>query len=156
VKLVELVHRTLKEQPEYTVIIRPHPALPWEDVKAYLMSDINACSQFRTSINTSVGTDLETADIVIYDASSIALEALRKGIPVIHVALDDLLSFDALVGFSEFKWTARNGRDLDKAIRTIYGLDDDEFLFGQRKAKQYFDDYAHGITDARLDEFVTI
>jgi len=156
VELVDLVHITLKEKSEYTVIIRPHPALPWENLKAYLMCDIDAYGNFRVSKSASVKMDLETADIVIYDASSIAIEALRRGIPVIHIELKDLLSFDPLVGFNGFKWTVRSGKDLDRAIRSIYGLGDDEYVTGQIKAGEYADDYAYEITDARLDEFVMI
>ena len=153
---VHLVQRALMKDEKYKVLIRAHPNLPWEYIKTYLRCDMNAYGSFSVSDNTSVGMDLESADIVMYDASSIAIEALRMGIPVIHVDHNDLLSVDPLVGFSDFKWTVRSPEDLKRAIRNIYELSDDEYGAGQAKAREYADDYAYEITEARLGEFVMI
>ena len=154
VELVHFVQRALMKDEKYKVIFRAHPALPWRYIKAHLRCDINSCGSFSVSDNTSVGMDLETADIVVYDASSIAIEALRMGIPVIHVELNGLLSFDPLVGFSDFKWTVRSAKDCKGAIRNIDELSDDEYEARQVKAREYADDYAYEITEARLCEFL--
>ena len=154
VELVHFVRQSLMKGEKYRVIIRAHPALPWEYIKSDLGCDMGLCGSISVSDNKSVGMDLESADIVMYDASSIAIEALRMGIPVIHVALNDLLSFDPLVGFNYFKWTVRSAEDLKSAIRNIDELSDGEYRARQVKARAYSVDYAYEITEERLGEFM--
>lgn len=154
VNLVNFVFDSLKNYQGLNLIIRPHPALPFELFKNNLKFDVESCPNFTISKNDSVKKDLDISDIVIYRGSSLSIEALKTGLPVIYVDLNDLLSVDPLFDCDALKWTVRTNKELFDAVKGIYDLPDDEYKIKMTKANKYINSYMYNITNERLSEFI--
>lgn len=154
IDMINFVSGALKNNEKYKIIIRPHPALPLYILKQKLDLKLEKHDLFSVSANLSIEEDMQEVDIVIYDASTISLESLMMGIPVIHVALQDMLSYDNLFQCNHFKWTASNEEELARIIDAIYELNDKIYYYEQAQARKYVEDYLSKVTDERLDEFI--
>ncbi len=152
--LVSFVHRALKDSERYTVVIRPHPVLPYEQFKDGLDFAIASYKNWAISTSTSVKQDLLGADVLIYEGTALALEALAAGIPAIYIALNEIVSPDPLFQCEHFKYNVKREDELAKTIEAIYQLADDEYYRQQLMAVKYARDYIYDITDERLGEFI--
>lgn len=152
--LVNYVLRELKEATNYRVKIRSHPALPLQNIRHMLDYDLAAFPHVYLSENTSLQEDIDESGIVIYWGSTVALEALLMGKPIIHFDSGDILSYDPLFESSHLKWIVNVNENLPNMIENIYGLTDEEFELQLSRAKDYLDDYFYGVTEERLDKFM--
>ena len=85
--------------------------------------------------------DLKWTDITIYISSTVALESLFCGIPVIRLDIDKYNSDPLLNEKIPFKWNANSARDLINSIYEISYLSDKErnerSIKGQNFASSY-------------------
>lgn len=153
-QLVNYVLRELKESMDYKVNIRTHPAMPLRQIIHKLDYDIESFPHISLSENASLQQDLSESDMVIYWGSTVALEALMMGKPVIHFDSGDILSYDPLFECHHLKWVVNQHTTLLKVIEEIYDMSDEEFYLQLTQAKEYLDDYFYRITDERLSEFI--
>jgi len=153
-KLVNFVFNALSNTKDFQVIIRTHPALPFNRIKNDLCFDIDSHTNFSVSNQKSLKDDLSDADILIYWGSTVSLEALMMGIPVIHVNLDDLVSVDPLFNCRHLKWTVKNVEALQDVILQIYDLPEQDYLVQYNEAKSYIEKYLKKVTNNRLSEFI--
>ncbi len=155
INILNFIHRALKDNEKYRIIIRTHPALPLEKLKHSLDFDISSWKNSSASSTISVVKDLQEVDMIIHEGSTIALEALRMGIPVIYIASNEIISFDPLLGCDHLKWVVDKEEELVRTIEAIYELPDDAFYQQQSKAKQYVSDYIYEVTDERLNDYIS-
>ncbi len=153
-EMVNYVLSQLKDDPRFHVIIRPHPVLPIDRLKRKLKYNIRKISNLEISKGISVQKDIERSDIVIYWGSTLALEALSMGKPVIHFNNGFILSYDPLFRFSRFKWVVSTNNSLSKVLEEIKNLSDEEFYKRQREARNYLRKYFYPVTDERLSKFI--
>lgn len=153
-KLIDLVFKALSDSKDYQIIIRPHPALPFNKIKKNLNFNIDLYNNFLIS-DKSLQDDLMEADITIYWGSTVSIEALLLGIPVIHVNLDDIVSVDPLFECPYLKWTVKNESDLRRAVHEIYLMSYNEYLEHYKKAQDYIKKYFQEVTEDRLSEFIS-
>ncbi|MDO8662373.1 MAG: hypothetical protein Q7K98_04040 [Candidatus Omnitrophota bacterium] len=153
-KLVAYVLRELGGKSKYNVRIRTHPALPWQYFQSRCRFDLAKYSNFHLSPGGLVRADMEWADTVIYWGSTIAVEALNLGRPVVHYNTGSILNYDPLFESSDFKWVVNENVSLTVILEKINSLDDQEFTSGWKKAKTYLDDYFHPITEENMKEFI--
>ncbi len=154
VRLANFVYLGLKDNRQYKIIIRPHPALPFERFKNGLIFNVSSSPNFSISNTTSVKEDLQEVDIVIYEGSAVAVEALAMGIPVIHIDLNDPASWDSLFQCDYFRRVVNREKDLQATIKSIYSLNDDEYYHQQAEARQYVEELVNEVTEQRLNEFI--
>lgn len=154
VDTVNFTYRAMQNVNKYNIILRCHPALSLDHFKKKLDFDISIWGILSLSKKNDVMDDLHEADMVIYDASTISLEAISMGIPIIHIALNDIISFDPVINCTHLKWVVKYEKDLPGAIENIYQLSDDEYTGEQTKAREYVKNYLHKVTDDRLAEFI--
>ncbi|MFB3883641.1 MAG: hypothetical protein ACE144_00355 [Thermodesulfobacteriota bacterium] len=153
-KMVNYVVRELKGNHQYDVTIRTHPVLPFDHFKGKLTCNLNDVSNFRVSSNASLKDDIDWADMVLYWGSTVALEALSMGKPVIHYQMDSILSYDPLFDCKHLKWVLSEKESLAPAIEEIYSLSDERFEEEQAKARQYLSRYFHPVAVERLEKFL--
>jgi hypothetical protein len=154
VNLSDFVYNALHNTSTLRVVIRPHPALPYRDFKKYLSFNVEDCNNIEISKNDSVSADLESTDAVIYRGSTLALEAIKMGIPVFYVAQSDIINVDSLFDFSGLKWTVRTEKELADSIRIMYSMDPVEYDEKLRASQEFIGRYIHEITEERLQEFL--
>lgn len=153
-RLTNFVYQGLKDNGQYEIIIRPHPVLPFERFENGLTFDVSSSPNFSISDTTSLKEELQKVDVVIYEGSAVAVEALAMGIPIILVDLNELVRWDSLFQCDYFRWIVDREEDLQETIGNIYRLSDDEYYHQQAEARRYLEDYAYAVTDKRLKEFI--
>ena len=153
-RLVNFVFNALSNTKDFQVVIRAHPARPFDRIKNELCFDIDSHTKFSVSNQKSLKDDLEDVDILIYWGSTVSLEALMMGIPVIHVSLDDIVNVDPLFDCRYLKWAVGNTEELQNAVNTIYSISEKDYLDQYNEAKSYVERYFKKVTDNRLSEFI--
>lgn len=154
VKIINFLYKSLHKETKYTIIFRSHPLLPFEKIKERLK--IVLSKNFQASKNTSMKEDLKNSDILIYTLTTVCIEALMIGIPVIHIDLGEPINADPLFECNHLKWTSRHEKELLKAINEIYSLSNEEFKKQQRLARKYIESYFLPVTDDRMEEFIKV
>jgi CDP-glycerol glycerophosphotransferase (TagB/SpsB family) len=154
IDLTNFVYTGLKDASQYNVIIRPHPLLPLKKFKSELVFDYVSSSNFLPSDTAAIKQELQTVDIVIYEGSAVAIEALALGIPIIHVDLDDVTNWDPLFECEHFRWSITQEDALLRTVKAIYSLDDNEYHHQQALSRQYIADLANEANEQGLDEFI--
>ncbi len=126
-------------------IVRPHPAFPIET-----MLDIIGMSYCELPHNVEISKfihvvdDIERSDAILYWGSTVSLEALMMGKPVISFNMNNMLSFDplSLLNFSGLRWTVDSNIPVHDIISQILYMNNDEFLLkanaGRENIEQYF------------------
>ena len=77
--------------------IRFHPILPLKKIERKIHFELDKLTRILISENnSSIFDDLTKSDVVIYWGTTVALEALRMGIPLIHYQMGNFISYDPL------------------------------------------------------------
>jgi surface carbohydrate biosynthesis protein (TIGR04326 family) len=139
-----------KLKPEIVFRVRAHPALPFSDLLHYSNYQGAFPDNLEISENCTVEEDLEGTDILLYWGTTIALEAILMGKPIIHLDRGDLLSFDPLFQLTSFKWVATPDQDLMIVINDIIKLSEQRYEYLSQQAKDYVLSYFHPITDRTI------
>ena len=147
------LEEALAGQEGYQLRIRPHPAIPIQP--ALEIAPLGSHDFFATS-SGPLAEDLEWADVVLYASSTVGMEAVSQGIPSIYLDLGNFLDTDPMLGWDEFKWSAREPADLLGAIHTIEGLSDGRYEELQEKGYQYLDSYLSPVTPEGLRSFTEV
>ncbi len=137
----------------YQLRVRTHPVLPVERFAGQLVHDPRKMPKVTISEGTSLKEDLLWADIVIYWGTTVSLEAISMGKPVIHFDTGSMLSYDPLFELDQFKWVAGESSDLLGLIDSIYALSDEAYRLQCAEAKAYIADYFHPITAQTMNYF---
>lgn len=153
-KLVDFVFNAFGNSKEYKIIIRTHPERPFSRVKEDLDFNMDLFDNFCVSTQKSIKDDLNLADILVYWGTTVSLEALMMGIPVIHVDLNDIITVDPLFDCKCLKWTVKRPEELMDIISKIHCLSEEEYAGQYNKAREYIEKYLQEVTDDRLKEFI--
>lgn len=152
-KMVGYVLKELGGDKEYNVRIRTHPVLSWEYFRKSHGFDLAKYPNFHLSAGGSLKEDLEWADIVVYWGSTIGVEALNIGRPVVHYDIGSIFNYDPLFESSDLKWVVNEKMRLAATLDKIRKLNDEEFLSAWEKAKMYLSNYFYPINKENLAEF---
>jgi hypothetical protein len=88
--LFRLVASAVKQLPNYTLLLRPHPSETKTDLEAYMRELANiGLSSSRFIISARHPLELQAVDVVCTYYSTMGMEALALNKPVVCVALDD-------------------------------------------------------------------
>ncbi len=153
--MVCCIIKELSKDNKYKVKIRAHPALPWRCFVEKFGCKVDQYENFEISKTVSMKEDLDWADVVVYSGTTVGIEALMSGKPVIHFDRGLILSYDPLFESSYLKWTFSEGNSLRQIFKQIDGLSADEFKNQHDKAKKYIEQYFYPISDKKLNAFVS-
>lgn len=148
---VALCRAMLGAERGLELAIRAHPEFPL----AVLPPDLRAWAErnARDFSGTPLAENLAWCDAVAYVSSTVALEALGRGRPLIHLATGEALDPDPLLDPVELCWRADSPAALAAAARAIAALDAGEFERRRRQALDYIDRYLKPPTPQALAEF---
>ena len=142
------IHRA---SPEWKLAIRTHPEFPASLLPVAVQRELSACAANMSA--TPLAENLEWSDIVAYSSSTVALEALLIGRPVVHLDLDEFLDTDPTLGAAPNRWLAVSPAGLISVVKNILAQSDEEFLRLQRSARSYAESYLHPTSQSRLGAF---
>jgi hypothetical protein len=153
-KMVNYVLKELAGNDLYRIRIRTHPVLPVDLFRRKIPFDLKNISNVHISGEKQVKDDIEWSDMVIYWGTTVALEAVSMGKPVIHYAMDSVLSYDPLFECEHFKRVVSDVTPLAPVIEEIYSLTNEQYESEQMKAKKYLSRYFYPVTDEGLNKFL--
>lgn len=141
--------------PGSLFIMRTHPAYPFD--KLLKFSEWNnkiLPKNIEQSINAKVIEDIKACNVVLYWGTTVSLEALMLGKPIIQFDRGDFLNYDPLFEFKDFKWHVSKERALQNALNEIQNLSDISFIEYQKRGRLYVEDYFFPVTKDRLSFFL--
>lgn len=153
-KLVNYVLSEISENDNLEIIIRPHPILPMSELDKYINKDYKKLEYVKISSNDSVLSDLENVSAVIYRESTVALEAISLGIPVICFRSHQNISYDPLFELNDFKWNVDESVKLKLILDEIFNLNKQVYNSSKKQAKLYINNYFENCTDHKMSLFI--
>ncbi|MCB9757491.1 MAG: hypothetical protein H6753_03595 [Candidatus Omnitrophica bacterium] len=153
-EMVNYVIQQLIDQKKYKIIIRTHPVLPISLIENKLLYKLARLPFVEISQGYSPIQDIERTDMTIYWGSTVALESLWMGKPIINFDKQDLFSYDPLFDCPHFKWTVGPHQELRPVLEEIYALTDEDFLAGYQNAHTYLAQYFYPVNPANMSPFL--
>jgi hypothetical protein len=122
----------------YKVRLRGHPNVPIEMLLTDCICD--KPDNFFIS-NSSLKEDIASCFCVLYRQTSVGLQALMNGAPVIHLAIDAPLVCDPIRDFTAFKWTISSPEELSQALQEIHAIELGQMKDAIRLSRAYAERY---------------
>jgi hypothetical protein len=144
------------EQGSYIFRIRTHPFLPWKAYERRFRVDLSDVPGFELSPGTSLEEDLRWADIVMYWSSTVALETLMMGKPVLHFDQRTILRYDPLFECPYFRSVVREDTPLREIIQGFEKMSLPEWVHHQEEARRYIQNYFHPVDVQNLEKFFAV
>ncbi|MEW6219289.1 MAG: hypothetical protein AB1634_07085 [Thermodesulfobacteriota bacterium] len=154
VPLVRYVLRQAIACPHLEFQLRAHPVLPLANILRMLDQGGPLPANVSASSGSTVQEDVESADAVLYWGTTIALEALMIGRPVVHFDKGDVISYDPLFALDAFKWTVSSASSLADIVRDIEALAPADYHQRRQAARAYVASYLSAAEDQLLLGFV--
>ena len=151
VGMLTFLNEAIDPEEGREIRIRPHPTL-------FLDKAVRLLPEGRTRFSYAmskgpVAEDLAWADVVLYASSTIGLEAVGMGVPAVYIDLGDILDTDPMGGWTEFKWVAREPKDLGTVLSEIGMLSDVQYSFHQQQGQAYAGAYLLSVNEQTLRVF---
>jgi hypothetical protein len=154
-RFLNYILQEMCEIEDWKVIIRTHPMLAYKKLKPYINKDILKKVSFEVSKNKSLEEDLLQASVVAYWGSTVSLEALELGLPIMGFTdKESVLNYDPNYLFKDFKWEVKEKGDVLNSLRSIENLDSDEYSHKSSLAFDYVQKYFYPVNDQILDDFL--
>lgn len=132
--------------------IRPHPEFPLWALPENLAQW--AAANARDLAGTPLHDNLAWCDVTVYVSSTVALEALMLGRPVVNLRLSDPIDPDPLVGSPPFRFHASSSAALVASFRAVAELPDAEYRRQRDEAIGYVKTYLAPFLDQHVDLFL--
>ena len=152
--MVSYAIRQMAGKPLYELKIRTHPLMPWKKLEDKFKISIKHLRNVHISQHVPLQEDLQWADIVLYWSSTVAMEALMTGKPVVHFNRGLILSYDPLFACPYFKRNTGPTRILADICAQMDALSDEAWDKEKGQAWQYLASYFHPVTSANLAKFI--
>jgi len=104
---------------DYSLKLRAHPNVPIKRLLDQCLCDIP--DNFSRS-DGDLKSDIESSFCVMYRQTSVGIQALMNGVPVIHLDVDAPLPCDPMMDLKAGKWVARTPGELLAALEEIHSL----------------------------------
>ena len=131
--------RELKNlNPRLILRLRTHINFPLNLLPTEMFNWVNKNIEIRQE--TSLNENFEWADITLYVSSTVAVESLMYGVPVIHLDIDKLNS-DPLLSEVSNRWFTSNIHDCNKVVTEIANLTIAEKNYLSKGAVSYINSY---------------
>lgn len=139
VNTVKFLDKILIDTLHLQCRFRMHPSYPLNKLDDITQKWIS--KNVTVSVGTNLLEDLEWADITVYISSTVALEAMYAGVPVIHLDIDTLNSDPLLVENLDYKWTCNEPCLFFKTIQIISSLTSQDRSLKAFNANSYVSRY---------------
>jgi len=151
-KIIDFLAKSKLSDKGYSVILRFHPLFVYNSLKKDLPQGLP--EGFTVNIEKSAVEAIGKADIVAYTWSTVAVEALKLGLPVVHLNILKPLRVDPLFQCPGLKFQVENPEGLADTIEKIYGLRDEQFLKERSLSLEYLKGYFLPVDEAHLRNFL--
>ncbi len=151
IKILEFIFEAGLARHPHDVHLRFHPQTPVTEVLKGISFELPA--NFKISRAPSLNDDFKRAGVVLYTWTTVGLEALVNGIPVIYLDVNKPLNLDPLFECSVLKEQAARPQELKEKIEKFLNLPEDIYAGDLAKARQYLKDYFSPVNEEALALF---
>jgi len=138
--------------PDIELGIRPHPDFP---LTLLPKEQLEWIGQNAIDFSGTVLSDnIDWCHLTAYVSSTVALEALMRGKPVIKISIGDIISPDPVIGDVSFHWDAKDEADMVEILVYIKNMSDSEYIASSNDSIEYVTDYLTPVSDRCLNELV--
>lgn len=149
-----LINESYKNQ-DIQFIFRFHPMVEYKKIKNDLIAKLGESENLVLSKNVSLDYDLQRSDIVIYGESTVCLEALAIGVPIICFKLTStFLNYDPIPELKTNKWLINETSDLSLVLKEINQLSAAAHLEMGQDGQKYAQGYLAPISAETLLVFL--
>tara|TARA_E500000331_G_C17245451_1_gene708929 strand:+ start:189 stop:1991 length:1803 start_codon:yes stop_codon:yes gene_type:complete len=142
--------------PEVLFIIRAHPVYPLKKMLKQLPRDRrNFSANVEVSANRSINEDVSKSDLVLYWGTTVALEAVMLGRPIVHFNRGDKLSYDPLFKLQTFHWQISRNERISTVLKIVIAMPDIEFESQRQAAVKYVKEYFLPVNDSVMSRLLT-
>lgn len=140
--------------PEYRFILRHHPVLPSEQVRASLRIDPSNLRNVEFSREKSLEEEFVRASVILYRGSSAALYAVPWGLKPIYWEGKGIDERDPLFELQDWRERVRTVESLERTLREYARQDPAASLPPWRKARDYVGRYSIPVDEASVDRLL--
>ena len=133
----------------YQIGIRPHPEFAIERALRRLPG-LNLDFQL---MGGPLEDNIAWANVVVYVSSTVGLNAVSHGVPVVAIDLGEFVDYDPAPASCPMKWSVDRPDQLVKAFQKIEGINDPDYRRLQKQAVEFTSHYFHPVTDESLKAF---
>ena len=137
---------------DYKVVLRCHPAAPFEAFSDNISFEIP--KNLIITNNKTVQHELSDTDMVLYTWTTVAIEALKLGLPVIYLDILSPMYVDPLFECEALKRTVENPLELLPVIESIYTMEEESFYNEQKRSQNYLKEYFYPLTKENITPFL--
>ncbi|MFA6078177.1 MAG: hypothetical protein WC779_00300 [Candidatus Omnitrophota bacterium] len=152
VKAFQFIFRSGLAESRKKIYFRLHPATPRDEVMKGI--GFSLPDNFIISDNPPIVKEIERCCIVLYTWTTVCIEALKMGRPVVYMDINYPLEVDPLFECSFLKRTASTPEQLLPVISELCGMDDPHFRDELKKAQEYVKEYFYPVNKEGLDAFL--
>lgn len=138
VAVLDWLFENAESLKDYSLKLRAHPNVPIKRLLDQCLCDIP--DNFSPS-GGDLKSDIESSFCVIYRQTSVGMQALMNGVPVIHLDIDAPLPCDPMMVLKASKWVVRTPGELLAALEEIHSLTEERARAFTRIARKYARDY---------------
>ena len=151
IRSIEFCQQVVKLLPELEVGIRPHHNFPLSVLPPELALWVK--KQVHNFMATSLEENLEWCTVTAYVSSTVALEAMMRGRPVINFSVGDIVSPDPVMDSIPFHWHVHTELEMVATLLKLHELDDDSYWEASAHAIAYVSRYLSPVNDSGLRAF---
>ena len=153
--LEQVIDSELVEDDQMKFILKPHPTVQFDTLKKR-MGD-NWSSRFQESEN-STPDEIRSSDLLITGMSSVGLEAIVMGVPVIVVERMSGLAYDPIPDSvpKELWRSCRSPKEISEAIDTFRNRTPEEVIKHRALSAQIKRDYFEPVTEEGVCTFLEL
>ena len=130
---------------EYTIRFRCHPVLKWPHIEKKLQITDLPKNVFISE--NELKYDLENSDMCVYCGSSVSIEAICYGLPVVYYQVDKYFSYDPLINLNNFKWNINRKTELNDIISSINSMNHKVYVDNYNAANKYINKYFNYVSE---------
>jgi len=153
---VQLILSQIESLKGWKITIRNHPILPIEKCEKYLNVKFDSFPNISISKNTSLHDDIKNCAIILYWGTTVSLEALAMGRPIIHYHQGDLVNYDPVFELSTFKEVICRNDPLLPILNKYLNLSDTEYLEKSKIAIDYVNQYFYPVNKETIKKFTAL
>jgi len=153
IKSILFIKKVKELMPDIELGVRPHPSFPISVLPEELSCWVNENATDLS--NTPVQSNLDWCNITVYVSTTVALESLMNGKPVININIGDIISSDSIIGNTSFHWRANNEIEMLKIIQSIISMQEIDYYNSSLNAIDYARNYLSPINNENLIAFTS-
>jgi hypothetical protein len=141
---------------DWTVVIRQHPAMSIQDLEYIHQKkyDFSLLPNVEVSKDRKLSDELQRSTVVLYQASTVCLEALQQGVYALHLNDGRLLDNDPAQACEYLHSEISENDSLSDVLKHYISKPQDERLMDAQKAREYVRRYFYPVTSQSLSLFL--